>query len=375
MIQVSIRLQHIRRHVTGAESQRRIDCFTQQKRIRIMTSHSSHVSQHCPEFPPLGDSDDRASELIERLKEKTPPEAEESALWESLKKYKSTPTDLENAYMDIPKIVSYYNQVRDEIDGSSFSEFGSLSANENLLDEVVSCTDGLSNTQKGEVKDLQEKYDNKQKGFEDTLDEAVNAVDQMSSCVEVAEKVLKRKKKHYCDLTGPKAGEEELAYCKAEDPVPGEGGSGESGSAEETSPTPPAGAAARISWWASELVRMFKALGISEERGKKSSVSCESLSVEKIQVYAYSLEIQRVIDKVKSAEATTDAQFKNALDSAWKEWLNATYRFIKQYMIEKEWAEALANAQDNLARFMRGREEKFVRDALDVEADDDGGCN
>jgi hypothetical protein len=324
-----------------------------------MTSSISQAGDHCPSFAPLGSSGDRASKLIEKLKEETPNEAEESDLWTTLKKYQSTPTDLENAYMDIPKIVAFYSQVRDSIDGSLFSKFGSLSANENLLDEVVSCTDGLSNTQKGGVQDLQKEYDDKQQGLEKTLDDTVEAVDQMLSCVEIAERVLERKKKCYCALTGPKAGEEELAYCKA----------------EEASSTPPAGEAARILWRADELVRMFTALGISEEKGKRSSVACESLLFEKIQVYAYSLEIKRVIDEVKAAEKRTDAGFKSMLDSAWTEWLNATYRFVKQYMIHKERAEARANATHSLASFVHGREDKFVRDALDVEASDDGSCD
>jgi hypothetical protein len=341
-----------------------------------MTSNIRPVGEHCPGFPPLGIGSDRASELIEKLKAEAETEAateeekKESALWKSLTKYKSTPTDLEKAHMDIQKIIPYYRQARDEIDGSTFSDFGSLGAIENLLDEVKSCTDGLEEKQKGEVRDLQGKYEKKFEDLNGTLEKAVNGFDQMLSCVKIAEEELLRKKRDFCDLAGAKVGDEELSYCKDE-----ETGKGKSGTAKENALKPPAGAAARIPWWASELVRMFKALGISEEKGKKSSVACESLSVEKIQVYGYSLEIQRVIDKVRSAETTTDAQFKQSLDSAWKEWLNATYWFIKQYLIEKERAEALTKAEDSRADFIRKREEQFVRDALDVEASDDGGCD
>jgi hypothetical protein len=192
----------------------------------------------------------------------------------------------------------------------------------------------------------------------------------MLGCVEIAERELLRKKRSFCDLAGTKVGEESLSYCKGED-----SGTGKSSPAKEKVQSPPAGAAARISWWASEVVRMFKALGISEEKGKKSSVACESLSIAKIQVYAYSLEIHRVIDKIKSAEAKTDADFKQSLDLAWLEWLSATHGFVKQYMANKDRTEALTSAQRDLTLFIQRREEKFVRDAIDVEASDDGGCD
>jgi hypothetical protein len=338
----------------------------------------TEVEKNCPDYS-LETGGHSASELIEKLKEAMPTDGQKDELLKLLAEHKSTPEDLEQAYMDIPQIVSYYAQVRDEIDGQNFSAFGSLDTNKNLLDEVKTCTKDLNPKIKRTIDSLfWVDYPKKQQGLEENRKQATEESERLLSCVEIAEKALARRKHAFCNISGSSLKylerdetgndtekEKELSYCKEDGDASG----------DNPSKLPPPGASARVHWASTELVRLFKAVGITEERGKKSNIPCDSLSVPPILIYAYSLEIGKVIKDLSDAEDKTDSQFKKDLDKAWKEWLAATYEYMNQYVLDKDNKAALAKAGTELKDFLENREGKFLRDAQDVEAEDEDPCD
>ncbi len=333
----------------------------------------TEVERNCPDYP-FGSEGQRASELIEMLKKAMPENKEEKkALEAKLTARKSTPADLEQAYMDIPLIVAYYARLKDEIDGSGFSAFGSLSTNKSLLDEVKDCcTKNLKPIVMHQIENLYcIDYPKEKERLENEQKKKAEESEQLLSCVEIADKELARRKSRFCDIAGSsleyterdEAGNDtekskELGYCKKE-----------AGAADENpSKVPPQGASARIAWWSTELIRKFKAMGVTDERGKKSIIPCDSFTVSFNVVYAYALDIEHTINEITKAEKKEDSQFKKELDTAWKEWINATYIYIKQYMEDKQRKDASATADANLKAFQEKWEDKYVRDAQDVEA-------
>ncbi|GJL83498.1 MAG: hypothetical protein DHS20C01_31320 [marine bacterium B5-7] len=328
----------------------------------VCLESSSKIEKSCPEPIPLGGESESATMLLDKLKKEMDAElsSPDSILKTNLEQLKSMPSDLEKAYMSIPKIVAYYRVVKDGIPNSQFSDFGGLGALEDLYNELSKCTEKLPQKSKAAIDHLRlnvygQKQDQLKKNYRDAKEES----QQVFSCVDAASEWLKQKKGCYCILVGDKYmdgdKEEPIEICQGI-------AESDAGSSRVT--------AARISWLGGELVRMFKALGITEAQGKKGSFSCDILPVSKIVMYAYSLEIKYIIEKLKDVENEQDAKFKSDLDSAWREWIKATHCYFKLFEDEKKRRKSLDQSESELKEFLETREEKFVRDAQDVEGAD-----
>jgi hypothetical protein len=302
-------------------------------------------------------------DLLEWLKQEIDKEPEDSPLITKLKELKSSPSELEQAYMDIPKLITYYQEIKDGIPGPKFSGFGGLGAIEDLRDTLQKCTENLNEVIKAKIRDLKEKnYDIKHKELQKLYEKALDASLSGYSPVEKASESIKSEKAKYCKLAGlmyKEAGEEKkIDICEKEP------------DSDIKLTLEPPGYAARIIWWGTELVRMFKEVGITEDQALKSSFQCDSLTKPKVVLYAYLLEANVIIKNVKNSK--DPKELKSKLNQAWQGWLDAVKDYYLEYNEEKSRRADLTQAVSKLSNFVKSREQKFVRAAQDVEGN--GSC-